>query len=418
MSDPKPDSADWTEPERWVWERISAGEPADLNERDRERDAEFKDLDPSKEDGWGENRRLRAKFLQIILTQRTYTDATPYGGARILGALVDDAPIDLERARLHRTFWLERSRVLTDVKARNIRVDGELSFEGCFVAGHVEFPSADIREGSSVARGKFCGELDLGSASIGSHLDMIGSTFEQKVSLNGAKVNGGARLRGGATFKGEVDLGSASIGSVLDMKGSTFKGEVDLGSASIGSYLAMIGSTFERKVNLNGAKVNGGAFLRGGSTFKGELNLVGANIGSHLEMDGSTFERKVNLNGAKVNGAAFLRDGATFKGEVDLGGASIGPVLDMIGSTFERKVNLNGAKVNSPRWLDLQGRTQSRSRRAGEKMQRWCSATRMLEPFKTGGRTRLTTLGPRCSNSKASPMIDSVAFVAKAERPT
>ena len=72
------------------------------------------------------------------MTQKTYADATPYGGARILGALVDDAPIDLEHARLQRTFWLERSRVLTDVKARNICVDGELSFAGCFVAGRVE----------------------------------------------------------------------------------------------------------------------------------------------------------------------------------------------------------------------------------------------------------------------------------------
>ena len=67
---------------------------------------------------------------------------------------------------------------------------------------------------------------------------MAGSTFEQKVNLNGAKVNGGAFLRGGATFKGELNLGSANIGSQLEMDGSTF----------------------ERKVNLNGAKVNGALF--------------------------------------------------------------------------------------------------------------------------------------------------------------
>ena len=39
---------DWTEPERWVWERIAAGEVADLNARDREQGPERKDLHPSR----------------------------------------------------------------------------------------------------------------------------------------------------------------------------------------------------------------------------------------------------------------------------------------------------------------------------------------------------------------------------------
>src|SRR6266545_6067738 len=79
--------ADWTEPEQWVWERIAAGELADLNARDRERNPEFKDLDPCNENGWAENRRLRVRFLRTILTQNVFTDATPSGGVRILGAL-------------------------------------------------------------------------------------------------------------------------------------------------------------------------------------------------------------------------------------------------------------------------------------------------------------------------------------------
>jgi hypothetical protein len=113
MTDLAQPSADWTEPERWVWERIAASEPADFNARDRERNSKFNDLDPRNEDGWAENRRLRAKFLQTILTQKSFADATPYGGVRILGALVDDAALDLEHARLQRLVCL------------NLRVDGD-----------------------------------------------------------------------------------------------------------------------------------------------------------------------------------------------------------------------------------------------------------------------------------------------------
>ena len=368
MADAPEIPADWTETEQWVWTRIAAGELADLNARDREHNAEFEDLDPREEEGWTGQRRLRVKFLHTILTQKAFVEETPYGGVRILGALVDDAALDLEHARLQRLFWLERSRILVDVKGRNLRIDGEFSLEKSFVAGYIELQRADIRENLHINLGKFLGEVNLGSASIGANLVMTGSTFEEKVILNGATVNGSAFLRGGATFKGEVDLISASIGSSLYMAGSTFeekvnlnratvngsaflrggttfKGEVDLGSASIGSNLEMHGSTFEEKVILNGATVNGSAFLSGGATFKGEVDLVGTSIGSNLEMSGSIFEERVSLNSATVNGAAFLRGGATFKGEVNLVSASVGQDLDLSDADISGRVDLTGCKV-------------------------------------------------------------------------
>ena len=123
MADAPEIPADWTEPEKWVWQRIAAGELADLNARDRKDNAEFEDLDPREAAGWTEQRRLRAKFLQTILTETAFADATPYGGVRILGALVDDAPLDLEHARLRRLFWLERSRILVGIKGRSLRID-------------------------------------------------------------------------------------------------------------------------------------------------------------------------------------------------------------------------------------------------------------------------------------------------------
>jgi hypothetical protein len=378
MADTPEIPADWTEPERWVWQRIAAGEPADLNARDRERTAGFENLDPNKAEGWTEQRRLRVRFLQTILTQKAYAEATPYGGTRISGALVDDAPLNLEHARLQRLFWLEQSRILVDVKGRNLRIDGAFSLEASFVAGSIGLRQTDIRENLHLNLGKFHGEVNLMSASISADLVMDFSTIEKSVNANGATVNGSVFLRGGAIFKGEVNLIWASIGSTLEMDGSTFeekvtlngatvngsaflsggatfKGDVDLGSASIGSALVMDGSTFEKRVSLNGATVNGAAFLRGGATFKGEVNLVNASIGSSLEMTGSTFEKRVSLSRATVNGSAFLRGGATFKNEVDLVGTSIGSDLDFSGAYISGEVDLSGCKVTGELRLGSSG---------------------------------------------------------------
>jgi hypothetical protein len=356
MSDLAKFSAGWTEPEQWAWEQIAAGEPADFNARDRRyyagftceqiaagepadfkaRDqryySEFNDLDPCKENGWAENRRLRVRFLQDILTRKIFADITPDAGVRILGALVDDdVPLNLEHTRLQRLIWLEHSRILTDVKCRNLRVDGEFSLEGSFVGGRVELPGANI-DSVSLADATFDAEVDIRSVSIDANLAMNGATFTRKVSLNAAKVGRSAFLRKGAL-----------------RKGATFKAEVDLIGVDIGFNLEMDGANFDGKVNLNSAKVGGSAFLRDGSNFKAEVVLVGASIDADLDMTGSSFEDSVNLNSAKVGGSAYLRDGV-FKG-VNLGSASIGANLGMTGATFEGAVNLNSAKVGGSAFL-------------------------------------------------------------------
>jgi hypothetical protein len=271
-------SAGWTEPEKWAWEKIAAGEPADFNARDRRYYIGFNVLDPCNENGWTENRRLRVKFLRDILTRKVFADATPYGGVRILGALVDDAPLNLEHARLERLIWLEHSRILTDVKCRSLRVDGDFSLDGNFVGGEVSLNAVELSGSLSLAGATFKTNkaIDLIAADIGIILNLERATFEGNVDLNSAKVGGSAFLRNGATFKAKVLLALASIGSNLEMDGSTFEGEVSLDSA----------------------KVDGSALLRG--EFKAEVSLVAADIGSDLDFSGASFTHRVDMTGCEV----------------------------------------------------------------------------------------------------------------------
>jgi hypothetical protein len=144
--------AEWAEPEQWVWEQIATGKPTNLANLNK-RGPNLENLDPSTDEGWGLGRRLSAKFLQTILTQKAFVEATPYGGVRILGALIDDAPLNLEHARLQHLFWLERSRILVDVNCGYLRVDGGLSLGESFIADTVDLSGADIRENVKIDPG-------------------------------------------------------------------------------------------------------------------------------------------------------------------------------------------------------------------------------------------------------------------------
>ena len=56
--------ADWSEAERWVWDEIRAGKIANFHERVRK-------LDPLSDEGWSEERLLRAVFLREIFYDKS-----------------------------------------------------------------------------------------------------------------------------------------------------------------------------------------------------------------------------------------------------------------------------------------------------------------------------------------------------------
>ncbi len=96
----------WTEPEKWVWERVCKDEEADFNERY----GVDPPLDPKSADGWTENRELSSAFLETILLHEPFRSALTRNGVRIMGAWFEE-PVDLANAKLEHQLWLDNSRL-------------------------------------------------------------------------------------------------------------------------------------------------------------------------------------------------------------------------------------------------------------------------------------------------------------------
>ncbi len=100
----------WSETERWVWDRLKAGEIASLDDRCAD-----KNLDPSKDDKaephWLDPcRQVTAGFLHNVLADARWNEAIPHQGVLVSGAhIVGD--LDLESAELVRQVWMIDSRI-------------------------------------------------------------------------------------------------------------------------------------------------------------------------------------------------------------------------------------------------------------------------------------------------------------------
>lgn len=365
----------WSDAERWAWSRIRAGDIADFNARDREANPAFEDLDPKGAKGWSDKRRLSVSFLQTILTKKPFVEATPVQGVRILGALVDgDDALDLAYVRLERVFWLEKSRLLVDIKCRNLRVDDELSLEGSHVTGTVSLGAARIDGKVSLAQTSCKSDVVLRGAKMGGQLQMSGSTFDGTLNINGTKVD-----------------------RDLFMAKATFE-EVDLTGAKIGGQLSMSGSTFNDTLTMDSTEVGQSLFMRENATFK-KVVLRGAKIGGQLSMSGSTFDGPLSMDSIEVcagvlaRSTVFISDAdvivrfSTIDSNLDLSGAKI-KAIDLTGTTIKGELRLGSGKHPATTWIEpskmvLRNTTVGVIQDADEDPKRWPRSLEM-EGFSYG----------------------------------
>jgi len=323
---------DWSEQEKWVWERVSKGEIADFNRAGTYGGL----LDPRNPKGWPESRILTPEFLETILLRDPYREALTHKGVKIFGAWFK-APIDLSEASLPCPLKLLVCRFDSNVYLRLVRTPRTIS----------------------VAGSKFAGELNMNGLRVGGNLEMgLFSQFNKDVALKTAKVEGCIDMAG-AHFNGRLDMDGLQVedsiyGSPLDTTGvpaAQFEKEVVFRSVRIGGQIDLSTSTFKGKLNMNSLQVGSHLFMQNEAVFFGQVTLIGANITGELNMIASEFKGEVVMDSLRVQGQLAMskgpyndRPGAEFHKEVDLTNATVG-TLSMIGSTFKGKLDMNTLHV-------------------------------------------------------------------------
>jgi hypothetical protein len=316
--------------EQWIWQRLRAGETADLNTRCGVT------LDPRANDDarWRDPcRQVSARFLEWLLTGPDWRVAPAHRGVRMVGARVAD-PIDLTATDVRAEVWLIQGRFEREVWLDRARFAGLLSLGGSVFRAGLSGNALQVggslflRDGAVVTGGV----VNLIRADIAVNLDMDNARFEAGINASALKLGGSLFLSNGAVVTG---------------------GAVNLVSASIAGNLDMANARFEAGIIAAALKVGGSLFLRDGAVVTGGVvNLVRANIAGNLDMANARFEAGIIANSLKLGGSLFLRNGAVVTGGlVNLGSASIEGQLDMANARFETGINADSLKLGGALFL-------------------------------------------------------------------
>ena len=370
----------WTEPEKWVWEKICEGKVADFNKR-----PDARPFDPREQED-SENfsdRTLRSGFLETILLHEPFRSAIPSQGVRIIGAYFPE-PIDLSDASIDRPLILRLSLFRSKVGMRRLTTSSFIALSGSTFYGNLDMESVTVGGSIDMENGAKFRVVFLNGAKIGNALNMSVSTFNSLLDMESVTVGGSIDMKyvtvGFALGMNSVTVGGSiymdfmsfvAVGSMLSMEsaavgGSIYMdfmhfaavgGSIYMNSVTVGGSIYMNRSTFNSNSILYMNSVTVGGSIDMGDRAKFEMVFLnGAKIGNALNMSGSTFNSfldmesvtvggSIDMESVTVGGSIDMENGAKL-GVVFLNGAKIGNTLNMNGSTFNGTLNMDFVTVN------------------------------------------------------------------------
>lgn len=351
--------SDWTDQERWVWEKLSKKEIADFTTEEAGKNLDIRKTDSHE---WSERTVLSPSFLRTILLNEPYRGSLPWSGVKIIGAWIKE-PLCLEDVILSHPWWMDRCRFEAKVLLINLRtpctislegstfegllnmfgstLDGSLNMAGSIFTGHLTMTYLKVKQHLVMSGAQFV-DVELIDAIVEGNMDMTGSIFTGALNMNGLEVKESLFMNDKAKFVW-VDLGSTKVGGQINMVGSTFTNCLNMASLEVGQHLLMNDGAKFDDVDLTVAKV-GGQMNMARSTFTGCLNMNGLKVGGQLVLTGSLFEKALKMNNMDVTLSLFMDDKAKFV-TVGLDYTRVGEQLVLTGSTFEESLSMERINV-------------------------------------------------------------------------
>jgi hypothetical protein len=310
--------------EGWAWSKIKRGEWADFSQR-------CNDQKPSlvvgvRDPRWLDDcRKLKASFVQDLLTREPWQRSTPHDGVRIKGARIVSDPanpmetdLDLENAHLIRSAEFIGDQIEVPINLQHARTDFFISFNSCLIKG--AFDSEGLRSSSDVS--------------------FVGSVFEKKVNLIGAKINGKVDIAG-SRFNDSFIAESISVGGDLYMQYAKFMQNTELSTANISGEVNLRYSWFESTLNAYALHIGGPLDMRY-AHFR-NVYLAFTKIPGPLDMSDTYFNGNLDAYRLQVEGYVAVKY-ATLKGDVNMAFAKIGNNLDLEHARLQT-LDLSGASI-------------------------------------------------------------------------
>ena len=360
-----PPHPDWTEPEKWVWERVCGGEAADFN---GDLNLELNQSEPDAWTGLDRTRRtISPGFLRTILTRWPWKDAISEKGVSITGAIFEDC-LDLEDAQIAGNLSLMHCSIKQANFVR-VKIDGNLDFSGSAIHGSMELNDCEITQNLFIRKGaKITGIASLVGGMIGGQLDIEQASFQAEVDLNNCSIHNSLLLRDKTNLAKKISLISAKIGGNIEVIGvrmranfdmdsclvkrnilisssSRIDGTIDMSHAEVGKQLGIVNSAFLTVIKAERTTI-GDDFIIINSCIFGSLEAAHAEIGGNLTLNCPSLQQ-MDLWKSSIRGGVILgQDQGTSPnwisaGKISLRNTTIGWLTDRRDS-WPEQIDLEG----------------------------------------------------------------------------
>jgi hypothetical protein len=329
----------WTETEKWVWEQVMQGQPADLRSKF---EAASEPADPA---GWPDTRSIRSSFLESILLSPDNKTVLARFGVRIVGAWVKEE-LDLRNADLSCELWLDESRFEENVLLPGACSTSVISFESSYFAKDCLFSSLKSVELLTMRGARIAGTLDMTGVNIAKGINLDQGFSCPSISLAGAVVGHQLQLSN-ASVKNILNLDDIFVGRDIFMDSAEFA-EINLSCSELGGQLNARESRISGHFNMNNMIIKRDISMRN-STLK-SFNLAGASIGGQMDLIKTTVEENAEMGLLSVRRGLQMED-SSFK-QLSLFGAEIVGQLNMEGARITDEAILNGISVSQDLYMN------------------------------------------------------------------